>query len=150
MLQLVVLLAVPFIWCGMVAAISLLETPLKFKAPGITVELAVGIGRLVFKALNTVEAALAVALTAAAVAGPRQVPAAAAAAIAAAVLALAFQMVVLRPRMAKGTLQRDGRADVAGVPTASAAPHLGYIAAELVKIVALPAAGILMVLAVAS
>jgi hypothetical protein len=48
----------------MVLAISFLETPLKFRAPGITLPLGLGIGRLVFRALNLVEAGLAVLLTA--------------------------------------------------------------------------------------
>lgn len=52
-------IATPFIWLGMVPAISFLETPLKFRAPGITVPLGLGIGRLVFRALNGVELALA-------------------------------------------------------------------------------------------
>jgi len=50
----------PMLWLGMVVAISFLEAPLKFRAPGITVPLGLGIGRIVFKALNTVEAVLAV------------------------------------------------------------------------------------------
>jgi hypothetical protein len=43
-------LAVPFLWLGMVLAISFLEAPLKFRAPGITLALGLGIGRLVFRA----------------------------------------------------------------------------------------------------
>ena len=54
--------AVAFVWLGMVLAISFLETPLKFRAPGITLPLGLGIGRLVFRALNTVEVVLATAL----------------------------------------------------------------------------------------
>jgi hypothetical protein len=54
--------AVAFVWLGMVLAISFLETPLKFRAPGITLPLGLGIGRLVFRALNTVEVVLAAAL----------------------------------------------------------------------------------------
>ena len=41
-----------FVWLGMVFAISFLEAPLKFRAPGITIPLGLGIGRLVFRALN--------------------------------------------------------------------------------------------------
>ena len=44
--------ALTFVWLGMVVAISFLEAPIKFRAPGITVPLGVGIGRLVFRALN--------------------------------------------------------------------------------------------------
>ena len=51
-----------FVWLGMVLAISFLETPLKFRAPGITRPLGLGIGRLVFRALNTVAVVLAAAL----------------------------------------------------------------------------------------
>jgi len=53
------LLATLFSWAGMVAAISFLEAPLRFTAPHITVPLGVGIGRVVFHALNKVEIALA-------------------------------------------------------------------------------------------
>ncbi len=177
MLQLIVLAAVPFIWFGMVAAISFLETPLKFRAPGITVALGVGIGRIVFKALNTIECLFAVVLVLALVADPHVVPVPAGVAIGVAVLALALQLVVLRPNMAQrtrlladsaaaaggrtaadarnggtGTLQGIDRTDVAtvaaneGAKTATA-PHLSYIAAEVVKFAAPPVAGIAILLA---
>ncbi len=55
-------LVLPVLWFGMVAAISFIEAPLKFQAPGITIPLGLGIGRLVFFALNTVEAVLLLAL----------------------------------------------------------------------------------------
>ena len=48
-------IAVPFIWFGMVLAISFIEAPLKFQAPGITLPLGLGVGRLVFFALNKIE-----------------------------------------------------------------------------------------------
>ena len=51
----------PPVWCGMVLAIAV-EAPLKFKAPGITRELGLGIGKLVFSALNSAELALAAAV----------------------------------------------------------------------------------------
>jgi hypothetical protein len=47
-----------FIWIGFVAAISFMEAWLKFRAPGITLPLGLGIGRLVFAALNKVEITL--------------------------------------------------------------------------------------------
>ena len=53
------LLAALFGWAGMVAGISFLEAPLKFTAPHITVPLGVGVGRVVFHALNKVEIGLA-------------------------------------------------------------------------------------------
>ena len=48
-----------FIWIGFVLAISFMEAWLKFRATGITVPLGLGIGRLVFHALNKVEWTLA-------------------------------------------------------------------------------------------
>jgi len=55
-------IAVPFIWFGLVGGISFMETPLKFKAPNITLPLGLGIGRIVFFWLNKVEIVLAVLL----------------------------------------------------------------------------------------
>lgn len=150
MLQLVVMAAVPFVWFGMVAAISFLETPLKFRAPGITVPLGVGIGRIVFKALNLVELALAATLIVAALTDPKSVPPTAALALAASVLALAVQVLLLRPRMKPRRLPSFAAVTGGTMPAVvSRAPHLGYIAAELVKFAALPIAGISILLAVA-
>ncbi len=44
-----------FIWIGFLGAISFMEAWLKFQAPGITIPLGLGIGRLVFFGLNKVE-----------------------------------------------------------------------------------------------
>lgn len=51
-----------FVWIGFVCAISFLEAWLKFRAPGITLPIGLGIGRLVFGALNKVELVLAAAI----------------------------------------------------------------------------------------
>ncbi len=48
-------LPVTFLWIGFVSAISFMEAWLKFRAPGITLPLGLGIGSLVFKALNLME-----------------------------------------------------------------------------------------------
>lgn len=47
-------------WAGLIAGISFLEAPLKFQAPGITIPLGLGIGQLVFQALNKIEIVLLV------------------------------------------------------------------------------------------
>ena len=41
-------LAGVFLWIGFVSAISFMEAWLKFRAPGVTLTLGLGIGRLVF------------------------------------------------------------------------------------------------------
>ncbi len=48
-----------FLWIGFVCAISFMEAWLKFRAPNVTLPLGLGIGRLVFSALNKVEIILA-------------------------------------------------------------------------------------------
>lgn len=48
---------IPFVWAGMLLGISFLEAPLKFQAPGVTLQIGVGIGNLVFHALNKIEIA---------------------------------------------------------------------------------------------
>jgi len=53
-------IALTFAWLELVVGLSFLEAPLKFRAPGITRELGLGIGRLVFRALNGMELVLAV------------------------------------------------------------------------------------------
>lgn len=51
-----------FLWIGFVCAITFMEAWLKFRAPGITLPLGLGIGRLVFAALNKVEWVFALAI----------------------------------------------------------------------------------------
>ncbi len=52
-----------FLWMGFVGAISFLEAWLKFRAPGVTLPIGLGIGRLVFQALNKVEWLFALLIT---------------------------------------------------------------------------------------
>lgn len=86
-----------FLWLGMVAAISFLEAPLKFRAPGVTLPIGLGIGRLVFRALNACEAVLAVVVVTALVLGSP--PPVAAVATGLAVVALLAQVLAVRPRL---------------------------------------------------
>src|SRR6187549_2115544 len=58
----IIKIAVPFVWFGMVLAISFMEAPLKFQAPGITIPLGLGIGQLVFFTLNKMEIVCALML----------------------------------------------------------------------------------------
>lgn len=49
------IIAVCFIWVGFLLAISFMESWLKFKAPGMNLKIGLGVGMLVFKALNRIE-----------------------------------------------------------------------------------------------
>jgi hypothetical protein len=132
--------AITFVWLGMVLAISFLEAPLKFRAPYVTLQIGLGIGRLVFRALNTVEVAFAlviVAIVAAGAAGPT--PPRIAVAFAVAIAALAIQLIAVRPRLTR----RSDRV-LAGAEGPRSHAHYVYVGVEAVKTVALLVAGILL------
>jgi hypothetical protein len=129
--------AVPFLWCGTVAGISFLEAPLKFRAPGITVPLGLGIGALVFRALNIVELVLAVGITATMVAVPPHIGAVVL--LAAVWVLLLAQVGVVRP-----PLDRRAREVIAGRTPPGSRLHLVYIGLEVVKVVTLPILGIVL------
>jgi hypothetical protein len=129
--------AVVFIWLGMVLGISFLEAPLKFRAPGVTLQIGLGIGRLVFRALNTVEVVLAVVILVSIVAAPPS--AGAATALAVAFAALALQIGAVRPR-----LNRRSDQVLAGLDAPRSRGHYVYIGLEAIKALALAAGGILL------
>ena len=52
-------IALLFVWIGFICAISFMEAWLKFRAPGVSLPIGLGIGKLVFGALNKVEWVLA-------------------------------------------------------------------------------------------
>lgn len=128
--------AVAFVWLGMVVAISFLEAPLKFRAAGVTLQIGLGIGRLVFRALNTVEVGFALVILAIVVVG--STPARIAAAFSVALAALAVQLIAVRPR-----LTRRSNQVLAGLQARSRGHHI-YVGLEIVKVVALLVAGILL------
>ena len=57
-------LLLPAFLLGAIIAISFLEAPLKFLAPGVTIPIGLGIGRLVFTALNVLAGVVLILLTA--------------------------------------------------------------------------------------
>jgi hypothetical protein len=134
-----VAIAVTFSWLGMVLAISFLEAPLKFRAPGVTLRIGLGIGRLVFGALNAVEVVLAAALVTALTVDP---PTSAGVAPAVAVAVLLVQLLFVRPR-----LSRRSNAVLTGRAAARSSAHHVYIALETIKVIALLVGGILLLAA---
>ncbi|OBF21541.1 hypothetical protein [Mycobacterium sp. ACS4331] len=132
--------AAVFIWLGMVLAISFVEAPLKFRAPGVTLQIGLGIGRLVFRALNACEVVLAAAVLVGAVL--HRPSTATMVALVLAVAALVIQLAAVRPALTR----RSDRV-LAGSPDAGESRsrvHYAYVALEIVKVVALVAAGILL------
>jgi hypothetical protein len=132
--------AVTFVWLGMVLAISFLEAPLKFRAPGVTLQIGLGIGRLVFRALNTVEVGFTLVILAIVVAGPT--PARIVVAFFVAFAALAIQLVAVRPRLTRRSDQV-----LAGSDGPRSRAHYAYVGLEVVKVVGLVVAGILLLTA---
>jgi hypothetical protein len=130
-----VAVAAVFVWLGMVLAISFIEAPLKFRAPGVTLQIGLGIGRLVFRALNACELALgAVVVACFAIAPPTTVTAVAAAV---AVITLLAQVLAVRPR-----LTRRSDAVLAGGEGPRSHAHWAYVAPEIAKVIALLIAGV--------
>lgn len=56
------LACISLIWLGMILGISFLETPVKFKAPSVTLEIGLDVGRQVFGVFNKVECVLALGM----------------------------------------------------------------------------------------
>jgi hypothetical protein len=129
--------AVVFVWLGMVLAISFLEAPLRFRAPNVTLPIGLGIGRLVFRALNAVEFLLAIVVTLTVIASAP--PARVITALAVACGALAMQTVGVRPRLAR-------RADqvLAGLQAPRTRGHHVYVGLEAIKVLALAVGGTLL------
>ncbi|GEL23977.1 hypothetical protein PSU4_29310 [Pseudonocardia sulfidoxydans NBRC 16205] len=135
---LAVAVAVIFVWLGMVLAISFVEAPLKFRAPGVTVRIGLGIGRLVFRTLNTIEAVFAAALVVLAFVVDAPVGAVVAGAVAVALLLA--QLLLVRP-----ALNRRSDAVLAGDEDAPRSRgHLNYVALEILKTAALVVTGVLL------
>ncbi|MFB7595328.1 hypothetical protein [Streptomyces sp. NPDC056160] len=130
--------AVTFVWLGMVLGISFLEAPLKFRAPGVTIPIGLGIGRMVFRALNLVEAALAVVVIVAVAVGGAPVPVIAL--TAAVAVLLLVQLLFVRPRLNRRSDRVLSGAEPVDGPRSH--DHLVYVALETVKVGVLIALGI--------
>jgi len=128
----VALAAAPFVWLGMVLAISFVETPLKFQAPGITLPLGLQIGRLVFPVLNVLELLCCLTVTVLLWQRRRVAGRPVWRLLAGLWVMLLVQALLLRPVL-------DDRAAqiIAGDPVPDASWHLLYIGLEVLKMLAL-------------
>lgn len=113
------------LWAGFVLAISFMEAWIKFRAPGVTVPLGLGIGRLVFKALNRVEWTLAII----AAFDIFQSGSAASGLFAATVFILALQTAILLPALDKRAVKRIKDEEVA-----PSSLHIVFILSEVIKV----------------
>ncbi|HQU90693.1 MAG TPA: hypothetical protein PLK77_00275 [Pyrinomonadaceae bacterium] len=136
MLSKAIKIAVPFIWFGMVLAISFIEAPLKFQAPGIDLPLGLGIGRLVFFALNKMEIVCSVLLLFAFWRG-RSNSHVETGSFGLVLLILVLETVWLLPVL-------DARAElvISGAEAPFSGMHIVYIVLDLVKLIALMTLGV--------
>lgn len=129
-----------FIWVGFVCAISFMEAWLKFRAPGINIPLGLGIGRLVFSALNKVEWVLAIAIVVNYVLESKKEFNWSYVLYIISFLILLFQTVYLLPAL-------DARAElyIKGLPVESSSLHFIYVGIETIKVVSLIIFGIKLI-----
>lgn len=133
-------IAATFLWLGMVVAISFMEAPLKFRAPNVTVPMCLGIGRVVFRALNRAEVVLIAAmLVAFALSRP---PTSVAACFVIAVAMLVAQLLVVRPRLNRRSDEVLAAPDA--LHSRRSRGHYAYVVLELIKAAALVGAGVLL------
>jgi len=125
-------IAITFIWVGFIGAISFMEAWLKFRAPGIDTALGLGIGQLVFNALNKVEITSAVLIALLSIASKEKKIIRVQGLFYVAVAILVLQSVWLLPALdTRANLIRDG------VVLGKSKLHLWYVLVEIVKITCL-------------
>lgn len=127
-----VALACLFTWIGFVCAISFLEAWLKFQAPGVTLPIGLGIGKLVFGALNKVEWVFAIVVVASALLHVRPVFTANNITLVLIVAILVLQTAWLLPAL-------DVRAEqyISCQPVAPSNLHHWFVGAEVLKVTGL-------------
>lgn len=131
-------IAIPFIWAGLILAISFIEAPLKFTAPNITLQLGLGIGQIVFHALNKLELVLLIVLAISLIFGKQHSTFTILFSIIAIILLV--QTLVLFPPM-------DERASeiLSGKDIPSTWHHITYVILEIIKLVVLLLTGIVSI-----
>ncbi|MDH6279177.1 hypothetical protein [Prescottella agglutinans] len=122
----------PAFWLGMVVAISFLEAPIKFRAPGVTIPIGLGIGRRVFRALNIAEIVVLVVLWVAALAADAPPSAGVRNLLAALTIVLVIQVAGIRP-----PLSRRSDRILAGEELPRSRTHHLYVVFEVVKVILL-------------
>jgi uncharacterized membrane protein (DUF485 family) len=126
-----------FTWLGFVCAISFMEAWLKFRAPGVTVPIGLGIGRLVFNALNKVEWIFIIATVISAIQSGKIEFSTQAFLLAILISILLLQTFWLLPQL-------DARAEklITDKPILPSNLHIYFIGAEVLKVICLVVYGI--------
>ena len=133
------LLAVPsiFVWIGFICAISFMESWLKFRAPGVSLPVGLGIGNLVFGVMNKIEWVLAF-VTAFAFYKLRPVCAKQCCVF----FGIAFFILLLQTFWLLPALDKRVMMYTAGTDVPKSSLHIFYIVSEVIKLSALMVLGI--------
>lgn len=121
-----------FLWIGFVAAISFMESWLKFRAPGVTMPVGLSIGRLVFNALNKAEWIFAIAIFAGFMISKQNL-------FSSDILLfyLAFILLNLQTFWLLPALDKRAEMHIKGMETGPSLLHIYYVAMEVIKVVSL-------------
>ena len=120
------------IWLGLVIGLSFIEAPLKFTAPGITTELGLGIGRIVFGVLNKIEITMTLLFAIIAYNKRKEMVAVLKGAIVLLIAIVVFQSLYLLPVLDERAVRL-----LAGEELEMSMHHIMYIIVEVVKLPAL-------------
>ena len=129
-------IAVPFVWFGMLLAISFMEAPLKFQAPGVTLPLGLGIGRLVFFVFNKMEIVSVLILMAAFWRAPSNSK------VETTLLGLAALILLLETAWLLPALDARAELVIAGIEQPYSNLHVIYIVLDAIKLILLLTLGI--------
>lgn len=129
--------AATLLWLGMVLAISFMEAPLKFRAPGLELRVGLAIGRIVFRALNIAEVVWAVVIVVCLIIAPQSTPITTLASISVALFVI--QLVAVRPRLNRRSdaVLADVVPNAAGGKASRSHAHHAYIVFETLKVLSL-------------
>ena len=126
-----------FTWIGFVCAISFMEAWIKFRAPGVTLPVGLGIGKLVFGALNKVEWIFAIAVCASAILHSKTVITVPNILLGVIIIILILQTIWLLPALDIRAEQR-----IQGLPVTASNLHFYFIGMEFLKVAGLFITGV--------
>ena len=123
-------LIIPSVWIGLLVGLGFIETPLKFLAPGMTLEIALGLGRLVLTTADFIGVGMLAVITALSfrprLGRPGWLT------LGGLWIVLLVQLIVIRPML-------NARTDLvlAGVAAGESQLHTVYIAADVLLLIGL-------------
>jgi len=120
-----------FLWLGFVCAISFMEAWLKFRAPGITLPLGLGIGKLVFGALNKMELIFMI-ITLSCLFPFRNLSK-----LSKILLSIVFTMLIIQTLWLLPVLVSRAESYISGIEPPASKVHLFYVISEFIKVISL-------------